>query len=368
MKKYLTNFDEIQLIPSITTNIEHRSECSPYYNAIWSKEKFDWNLDSAHLPLFTAPMSCVVNDKNYLEFSKNKITPIIPRTVPYDIRIKLASEQFWIAMGLEEFECFAINTDTLTSETFICIDIANGHMKKLLELCKFAKHKFDNKLILMAGNIAEPLAYDEYAKAGIDYVRIMIGSGNGCATNDLTGIGRNALYMLRETRYRQEYVAKSYDSYPLGKYRSVPYIVYDGGCNSIRDIIVALAIGADYVMCGKIFAQSQEAAGEIIEKAVKNINNIFTPASENRLARIVEIKDYVFKPGRMYYGMSTERAQKEMGKTEIKHSEGKEYWIPIEYTLSEWTSQFVAAIRSTMSYCNAKVLNEFIGKIRCDIN
>ena len=368
MKKSLNNFDSVQIIPEVTTNIEHRSECCPYYDSIWSKEKNSWELDHAHLPLFTAPMSCVIDDKNYLEFEKNKIIPIIPRTVPYNTRIELASKSVWIAMSLEEFECFVNNTDTLLYEMFICIDIANGHMKKLLELCKWAKQKFDSNLILMAGNIAEPLAYDEYAKVGIDYVRIMIGSGNGCATNDLTGIGRSANYMLAQTKYRQEFVTKSYNSYPLGKYRSVPYIVYDGGCNSIRDIIVALALGADYVMCGKIFAQSQEAAGEIIEKAVENINSIFTPASENRLARIVETKDYVFKPGRMYYGMSTERAQKEMGKTVIKHSEGKEYWIPIKYTLSEWTSQFIAAIRSTMSYCNAKVLSQFIGKPHYDIN
>ena len=49
-------------------------------------------------------------------------------------------------------------------------------------------------------------------------------------------------------------------------YKSVPKIIADGGFNNYDDIIKALALGADYVMCGKIFAQCEEACGEKLQK------------------------------------------------------------------------------------------------------
>ncbi len=47
--------------------------------------------------------------------------------------------------------------------------------------------KFGDKLILMAGNIANPETYREYARAGVDYVRISVGSGSCCITSSNSG-------------------------------------------------------------------------------------------------------------------------------------------------------------------------------------
>ena len=292
-------------------------------------------------------MSCVVSDKNWKCFDVNSIIPIIPRTVSFSKRIELMKDSIWIAVGLDEFNQIILANDSFRDEVYICVDIANGHMKRLLELCKFAKEKFGDKLVLMAGNIANPDVYLEYAKAGVDYIRCCVGSGGACATNDITAIGYNPVELLRACVNYKQFVKDSKELLFKDTYLSVPKIVLDGGCSSIRDIIVALALGADYVMCGKIFAKAEEAAGEIIDQKIDTPYSIATSVR-----------------GRMYYGMSTERAQREMGNKVIKHSEGKEMFVPIEYTLKDWTSQFVAGISSTMSYCNTPMLTDFIGKVK----
>lgn len=329
----MSEYSRIKIIPAVISDIEHRSECLPYYDAFWSDDADAWCLAGAHLPIFTAPMSSVVNDKNYLDFDRNSINTIIPRNISYERRLEIAKQLIWIAVGLDEFRKFIDEHDSLEDEYRICVDIANGHMKKLIEMCAEAKNKFGDNLILMTGNIANPETYLLYADAGIDYVRLGIGTGNVCATTDLTGIHYDPIELIREClTYRDEVIHEK--EIP---YKSVPKIVADGGIDSISDIIKALAVGADYVMCGKLFAACEEACGEI---------------------------KYVLKDKfRNYYGMSTEKAQKEMGNTKIKLSEGKEKWIEVNNTLPEFEKQFVAAISSTMSYCGKRTLQQFIGNV-----
>lgn len=118
-------------------------------------------------------------------------------------------------------------------------------------------------------------------------------------------------------------------------FKSVPKIVADGGFSNFDQIIKALAIGADYVMLGKIFAMSEEACGEIVEKLTTN------------------------GKFRKYYGMSTKKAQVEISGEATKTAEGIETLVPIKYTLTGWSDNFISYLRSAMSYCNSRTLNEF---------
>ena len=82
----------------------------------------------------------------------------------------------FVALSLNEFKfCFddmlGVNEKDIDEPIYVCIDIANGHMKKLVDMCKRAKEKYGDKLVIMAGNIANPETYYKYAEAGIDYVR-----------------------------------------------------------------------------------------------------------------------------------------------------------------------------------------------------
>ena len=70
----------------------------------------------------------------------------------------------------------------------ICIDLANGHMKVLLNLVKSIKEKYGDKIKIMTGNIANPKTYKSYEEAGVDYCRCSVGTGAGCITSSLTAI------------------------------------------------------------------------------------------------------------------------------------------------------------------------------------
>ena len=328
----MSSLDNYEIIPAVKTEIRHRSECVPYYDAFFSTDCDNWCLAGAHLPIFVAPMSSVVDDKNYMKFDDLGLNVIVPRSVPLHKRFEIIKQMIWVSLGLDEFKAYIANNPVPEQEIYICVDVANGHMEDLIDTCAKAKDKFGDMLILMTGNIANPGTYYEYAKAGIDYVRCSIGTGSVCSTSYLSGIHYSADKLIKELHKCKLCVEADRINY-----KSVPKIVMDGGINSIRQIIIALAMGADYVMCGQIFASAVEACGNTIT-----------------------IDDKLY---REYYGMSTERAQKEMGNKKIKSSEGVQRAVPVKYTLKEWTDKFVAVISSTMSYCDVKFLQDFIGSV-----
>jgi hypothetical protein len=147
-----------------------------------------------------------------------------------------------------------------------------------------------------------------------------------------------------------------------------PKIVADGGFNTFGDIIKALALGADYVMCGKIFAKTIEACGEI-KTQIRPMNyDVLKDGPFNEWIRTQDISGIkLLECYREYYGMSTKRAQIEFGKEGVKTEEGIASVIRIEYSLKDWTQRFTDYLRSAMSYTNAKNLNRFIGKVEYGI-
>lgn len=166
-KKEITyGYGDVCIIDAITSDIEHRSCCNTKKNGM--------------LPIFTAPMSSVLNEKNYKVFKDNGIIPIIPRTVNIEKRNELVKDGVWVSYSLNEFKIFVSENESVNPETKICIDLAKGNLTTIFEIAKQAKEKYGNNIILMTGNISNPETYKEYCRAGIDYVRLAIGSGAGC--------------------------------------------------------------------------------------------------------------------------------------------------------------------------------------------
>lgn len=361
----LLSFNDICIIPSEVSNIEHRSECNPY-------------LDNDMLPLFTAPMSSVIDENNWQVFKENKVNTIIPRSVNWETRMDLSDKTF-IAVSLSEFERL-IDFYHPIQTIYVCVDIANGHMKKLLNLCKQAKEKFKDMIQIMAGNIANPDTYYKYAEVGIDYIRCGIGTSPICTTSANSGVHCPMVSLLQTLSSYKNTVSVSieYDGKERkncdgekyiyhSSYKSIPKIVADGGFSNFDQIIKALAIGADYVMLGKIFAMSEEACGEVVYKDQIIPTKMDLTAFNDEERSVFEAagfdKVYINKtiqiPYRKYYGMSTKKAQAEFGNTELKTAEGIETLVPIKYNLAGWVDNFISYLRSAMSYCNSRTLDEF---------
>ena len=331
--------NEIGLIPSVLSDIEHRSDVNPYINS--------------KLPIFVSPMTCILNGENFKTFYNSRVMPILPRGIKncYDF-----PGDGWAAYSLEEFK------DTFCNKEFyeenwngkVLIDVANGHMKCIYDYVKEAKSIWGDKLTVMVGNIANPDTYLECCKAGVDYVRVGIGGGNACTTGVQTGIHASMHWLLTKINKLRKVIKyanglKWYHRIIGNKLKRKAYkykcdtltkIIADGGIDTIDKAIKCLALGADYVMMGKLFAQTEEACGE------------------TRLG----FKDRYLE--RKYYGMASEQGQKDISGGIHKNAEGIETWIPIKYTLNEYLDKFEAALRSCMSYCGAHNLDDFVGKVK----
>ena len=338
------DFNDILIQPAITTNIESRSQVNP----------FDKN---GMLPIFTAPMDTVVDNINYTDFYRNKINVCLPREKKY---LPLHSFKNFSSLSLDEFIKTYINETCVFSHSmnpwsgmlcenkhYVLIDIANGHMKKMLTAVSEAKKKYGDSLFIMAGNVAHPGAYKALSDAGADAIRVGIGNGNGCLTTQQTGIGYPMATLIRECYYQSLSLV------------SPALIVADGGMKNYSDMIKAIALGADYVMVGSLLNKCLESCGETMLFNYIRIN----PYSD--FARLVF--DMGFKITKRFRGMSTKEVQKDWGSEQIKTSEGVIRVRPVEYTLSQWTTNFEDYLRSAMSYTNSKTLEEFRGNVELNV-
>lgn len=319
-ERILYSLRDISIIPAVSTGILSRKQCNPLRWSIEYCDKF--------YPIIASPMDSVLDENNWTIYWDNKINCIIPRTVSIEKRLALCDTVF-CAFSLNEAEEYFITHPCNTAQNnesrlYILIDIANGSMLAEINLGKRLKQYYRDRILLMGGNIGNPQTYLLYDSAGFDFLRVGVGSGNGCLTSTNTAIHypyASLISDISEMKYR---------------YHSHCKIIADGGMSGYSDIIKSLALGADYVMCGRIFAQAAKTDDELGKELI-------------------------------YRGMSTKEAQKAMGNTVLKTAEGRSVPIVKQYTLSGWVENFDSYIRSAMSYCDSLDLKEFREKAICQV-
>lgn len=345
-------YNDIAIVPAIKSSVEHRSECNPYTG------KFE----ESTLPIFTAPMSTVVNEENFELFEENNIIPILPRNFPLETRIEYVKNGKWAAFGLQEFEeLFIINDWDMELNPYVnvLIDIANGHMTKLHDLIYEAKTKYhwDYRFNIMAGNIANPQTYYELAKAGADFVRISIGSGAGCITSTQTAIHYPIASLLSET-----YVIKKKLEH-IGE--NTPYIIADGGIRNYSDVLKAIGIlGADFVMIGGLFSKLVESAAPTFyydkDKSIHEISPF-----EHKIDAYpdgtfdIDEEHIIDNLHKVFYGMASKRGQEDIQGKKTKTSEGVEKVFDCTTNLRKWKENMVAYMQSAMSYTNCYFIDDF---------
>lgn len=318
--KVLYSLDDVMIQPAAVTRIRHREDIKSVY-------------DDGYLPIFTAPMPCVVNSNQYLTYTKARINPIIPRTESLDTRLEFLDRyDMFVAFSLEEFINLFLNSaydyNKLAFPIKVLIDIACGSMDALHCAIRDAKKFYGGRIIIMSGNVANPESFYELASAGCNYIRCSVGSGSGCGTATYTGVYYPMASLLDEC-YK---IKKEFNTYENKDIK----IIADGGITRYRDAFKALALGADYVMMGSRLCQCEDSAGTI--KTDPN-----------------------GKSYKVYYGMASEYGSHLLGKdTDAPEGMVKEY--KIKPPIAKFAHLFSKYLKSTMSYCNAKNLDEFIGK------
>jgi IMP dehydrogenase/GMP reductase len=164
-------------------------------------------------------------------------------------------------------------------------------------------------------------------------------------------------------------------------------IIVDGGIANFDDIQKCIALGAWAVMSGSIFAKAQEACEPIVFLQPDNLNMADAiPAEEyfEKLSELrerganLEIEDNEYwaaykklsqrKPYRLYYGMSTKKAQKLTGGKGTTTAEGIARPIPVEYPIAKWADNMASYMRSCMSYTGCRTIEEMRNETELIIN
>jgi IMP dehydrogenase len=166
---------------------------------------------------------------------------------------------------------------------------------------------------------------------GVDFVKVGIGGGSICITREQKGVGRGqASALLEVVKRRDEYHAET------GRY--VP-ICSDGGLANDTQIVIALAMGADFVMMGRYFAMTEESP---------------TPKTS--------ISGQIYKP---YWGEGTVRAQNwqryddGISTRKMVFEEGIDAYVPLVGPLADVMDTTLYKIRSTMVNIGSDSLSEF---------
>jgi IMP dehydrogenase/GMP reductase len=339
MKDIKFDLNDIVIIPAEGSDVNSRTECNVFT---------EFNLDK-FLPIITAPMDTVVSPDNFKVFLHNDILPCLPRVVDKS-NVPIDKRYYFQSFGLceiekhlrYEFECGDIDLKNNLLYAFweypnVLIDIANGHMNKLIPIIKEIKRKFPD-ITLMVGNIANPETFANLGLAGADFIRCSIGTGAGCTTAANVSINYPMGSLIEECRKQKRELGLN------------TKIVADGGMKNYSDIIKALALGADYVMMGSTFNKSIESAG---------FNYLYGIKIPQKTAEA--LWRWGFPVKKKYRGMSTKAVQRSWGKSELVTAEGITKYQKVEYTLDQWTENFKDYLKSAMSYCGAKKLDDFIG-------
>ena len=133
----------------------------------------------------------------------------------------------------------------------LVVDIAHGHSENALSTIRNIKKAFP-KCELIAGNIATAQGAEDLIKAGVDAVKVGVGSGSICITRVITGSGVPQLTAVM-------------DCAKIGKDYGIP-IISDGGTRTSGDATKALAAGASSVMVGSMLGGTDESPGTVLTK------------------------------------------------------------------------------------------------------
>ena len=208
----------------------------------------------------------------------------------------------------------------------LVVDIAHGHSENALSTVRNIKKAFPD-CELIAGNVATAQGTEDLIKAGVDAVKVGVGSGSICITRVITGSGVPQLTAVL-------------DCAKIGKDHDIP-IISDGGTRTSGDATKGLAAGASSVMIGSMLGGTDESPGTVLTKNGKRFKvyrgMASLAASIGRKSKLTgsislddDLNDYV--------------------------AEGVEAMVPYKGTVTDILKQLTGGVRSGLSYCGAHTI------------
>ena len=206
----------------------------------------------------------------------------------------------------------------------IVIDCAHGHNLNVLASARKIKASLKHAKMIF-GNIVTA----EAAKAACtfaDAVKVGVGPGSICTTRIISGVGAPQLSAVMEV-------------FAVASKKGIP-VIADGGMSTSGDVAKALAAGASAIMSGNIFAGTDEAPGEIVEKEGTRYKEYRGMGSKSVIASAAGTERY-FTHGRKAV------------------PEGVEALVPCKGPVADVVATFISGIQVGMGYVGARTIPEF---------
>ena len=217
----------------------------------------------------------------------------------------------------------------------LCIDSSDGFSEWQKDTIGFIRGKYGDKVKIGAGNIVDKEGFLYLTEAGADFVKVGIGGGSICITREQKGIGRGqATALIEVAQARDEYLNKT------GIY--IP-ICSDGGIVQDYHMVLALAMGSDFIMMGRYFARFDESPTK----------------------KLLVGGSYV----KEYWGEGSNRARNwqryDMGDgNSLTFEEGVDSYVPYAGKLKDNLEITLGKVKSTMCSCGATTIPELKSKAK----
>jgi len=211
----------------------------------------------------------------------------------------------------------------------LCIDSSEGYNQWQADTLAWIRAEYGDEVKVGAGNVVDKDGFEYLVNAGADFVKVGIGGGSICITRDQKGIGRGqATALLEIAKARQQYYEAT------GIY--VP-ICSDGGIVHDYHMILALAMGADFLMMGRYFARFDESPTSRVL-----IGNVYM---------------------KEYWGEGSNRARNwqryDSGESEgLSFEEGVDSYVPYAGRLKDNVSMSLSKLKATMCNCGVVSIPE----------
>ena len=215
----------------------------------------------------------------------------------------------------------------------VVIDTAHGHSAQVARAVERIKRE-NNRVQIIAGNVATYDATRALIDAGADAVKVGIGPGSICTTRIVAGVGVPQLTAIM-------------DAVRAARESGAP-VIADGGIKYSGDLAKAIAAGASVAMMGSMFAGTDESPGEVFLYQGRSYKSYRGMGSVGAMAR----------------GSADRYFQKEVSDALKLVPEGIEGQTPYKGPIAPVIHQLIGGLRAAMGYVGAATIPDFQQRAR----